>query len=140
MSDPGIVCFQHCGPKIFCHMLPNCCPACHLDLSTATFELLPFRLPYPFVKPHQHPCSIILRPTIGDFMKYVVCRYIAYDLYCYKLIGSYAIPFICSVITLIQPIYILPLQHQPVSLLNLIVAVYVKLPKMNALNYGHKVF
>lgn len=69
MSDPGIVCFQHCGSKIFCWSLPPICPACSTDLLGDRFELLPFRLPYPFVKPHQHPCSIILKPTTGDFLK-----------------------------------------------------------------------
>lgn len=69
MADPGIVCFQHCGSKIFCLNLPEYCPACKKGLQTSQFELLPFRLPYPFIKPHQHPCAIILKPTTGDFLK-----------------------------------------------------------------------
>ncbi|KAI4465513.1 mkrn2 opposite strand protein [Holotrichia oblita] len=40
--DPGIVCFQHCGPKVFCFTLPNNCPVCGADLSEANFSLLPF--------------------------------------------------------------------------------------------------
>lgn len=32
-------------------------------------RLLPFRLPFPFVRASQHPCSIVLRPTSGDFLK-----------------------------------------------------------------------
>uniref|UniRef100_A0A1B0ABE8 MKRN2 opposite strand protein n=1 Tax=Glossina pallidipes TaxID=7398 RepID=A0A1B0ABE8_GLOPL len=31
-------------------------------------RLLPFRLPYPFIRASQYPCAIILRPTIGDFL------------------------------------------------------------------------
>ncbi|XP_017022119.1 MKRN2 opposite strand protein [Drosophila kikkawai] len=30
--------------------------------------LLPFRLPYPFVRATQHPCAIVLRPSTGDFL------------------------------------------------------------------------
>lgn len=69
VTDPGIICFQHCGPKIFTMQLPERCPGCECDLGvTAPFKLMPFRLPYPFIKPYQHPCSIILRPTNGDFL------------------------------------------------------------------------
>lgn len=32
-------------------------------------SLLPFRLPYPFVRAAQYPCAIVLRPTTGDFLK-----------------------------------------------------------------------
>uniref|UniRef100_A0A1A9WEZ2 MKRN2 opposite strand protein n=1 Tax=Glossina brevipalpis TaxID=37001 RepID=A0A1A9WEZ2_9MUSC len=31
-------------------------------------RLLPFRLPYPFIRASQYPCAIILRPTTGDFL------------------------------------------------------------------------
>ncbi|XP_037960486.1 uncharacterized protein LOC119689676 [Teleopsis dalmanni] len=31
-------------------------------------KILPFRLPYPFVRASQYPCAIVLRPTIGDFL------------------------------------------------------------------------
>lgn len=67
-DDPGIMCFQHCTPaKIFCYTLPDHCPICGSALDA--YDLMPFRLPYPFVRPHQHPCAIILKPTSGDFMK-----------------------------------------------------------------------
>lgn len=66
--DPGIVCFQHCGPKVFCLSLPESCPACRSDLSKADFSLLPFRVPYPFVRASQHSCSVIIKPTTGDFL------------------------------------------------------------------------
>lgn len=38
---------------------------CHIMAS----RLLPFRLPYPFVRANQYPCAIVLRPTTGDFLK-----------------------------------------------------------------------
>lgn len=69
-DDPGIVCFQHgCCPdsKIFCYQLPERCPGCAVPLAQA--GVMPFRLPFPFVRPHQHPCAVILKPTNGDFMK-----------------------------------------------------------------------
>ncbi|TMW54494.1 hypothetical protein DOY81_000486 [Sarcophaga bullata] len=34
----------------------------------ANNRLLPFRLPYPFVRANQYPCAIVLRPTTGDFL------------------------------------------------------------------------
>ncbi|XP_022918892.1 MKRN2 opposite strand protein isoform X2 [Onthophagus taurus] len=66
--DPGIVCFQHCGPKIFCFSLPDNCPVCRSDLTKADFSLLPFRVPYPFVRASQHACSVVIKPTSGDFL------------------------------------------------------------------------
>lgn len=68
-TDPGIICFKHCKSKIFASALLSKCPECQQTLnSNDRFALMPFRLPYPFVKPHQYPCSIILRPTHGDFL------------------------------------------------------------------------
>lgn len=71
VSDPGIICFQHCGPKVFCIDFPEVCPSCKDDLgaTAADFKLMPFRLPFPFVKASQYPCAVILRPTNGDFLK-----------------------------------------------------------------------
>jgi hypothetical protein len=67
-SDPGIICFQHCGPKVFCLNLPKKCPVCQSELYETKFKLMPFRLPYPFVRANQHPCSVVIRPTTGDFL------------------------------------------------------------------------
>ncbi|XP_077285256.1 MKRN2 opposite strand protein [Arctopsyche grandis] len=66
--EPGIICFQHCGPKIFCKALPEKCPICCDDLSIANFGLLPFRVPYPFVKASQYSCAVLIKPTNGDFL------------------------------------------------------------------------
>lgn len=68
-TDPGILCFQHCDKKVFCFELPHECPICQTDLSEAQFKLLPIRIPYPFVRAVQHPCSILIKPTAGDFLK-----------------------------------------------------------------------
>lgn len=68
-EDPGIICFQHCKSKVFSIELLDKCPECQTELnSDDAYKLMPFRLPYPFIKPHQYPCSIILRPTHGDFL------------------------------------------------------------------------
>ncbi len=70
MADPGIICYQHCGPKVFCMTLPQICPCCNESIESKKLKLPPFRLPYPFVEPR--PCSIILKPTQGDFLKYKI--------------------------------------------------------------------
>ncbi|KAH8325722.1 hypothetical protein KR067_005474 [Drosophila pandora] len=86
-SDPGILCFHHCNVKVFCFTLPHTCPHCtaplyadadantnanadpNSDVDKAVGpRLLPFRLPYPFVRATQHPCAIVLRPSTGDFL------------------------------------------------------------------------
>lgn len=49
-------------------MLSNC-PECGRSIRVDdTLKLMPFRLPFPFAKPHENPCSILLRPTNGDFL------------------------------------------------------------------------
>ncbi|XP_069677105.1 MKRN2 opposite strand protein isoform X2 [Periplaneta americana] len=67
-TDPGILCFQHCSAQVFCFELPELCPVCNSHLATAHFRLMPFRVPYPFVRAVQHPCSIVIKPTTGDFL------------------------------------------------------------------------
>lgn len=67
-GDPGIICFQHCTSKIFCAEFPELCPTCGCRLSEQKMKLLPFRLPYPFIRASQYPCAVVLRPTTGDFL------------------------------------------------------------------------
>ncbi|XP_067007908.1 MKRN2 opposite strand protein [Anabrus simplex] len=67
-TDPGILCFQHCGSKVFCYKLLENCPVCGDSLAAADFQLPPFRVPYPFVRAAQHPCCIVIKPTTGDFL------------------------------------------------------------------------
>ncbi|VEN43862.1 unnamed protein product [Callosobruchus maculatus] len=68
IMDPGILCFQHCGPKIFCFSLPQTCPICGGNVDVGDFSVLPFRVPYPFVKASQYSCAIVIKPTTGDFL------------------------------------------------------------------------
>ncbi|XP_073986365.1 MKRN2 opposite strand protein isoform X2 [Rhodnius prolixus] len=65
--DPGILCFSHCGPRVFCLQLPEHCPVCRANLDSQQ-SLVPFRVPYPFVKASQYPCSVVLKPTNGDYL------------------------------------------------------------------------
>lgn len=67
-TDPGILCFHHCQSMIFCFKLPERCPVCDKIICNEEFQVLPFRIPYPFVRASQHPCSIVIKPTIGDFL------------------------------------------------------------------------
>ncbi|KAJ3633882.1 hypothetical protein MTP99_010801 [Tenebrio molitor] len=53
---------------MFCFLLPEKCPVCETDLSQTNFSLLPFRVPYPFIRASQYPCSVIIKPTSGDFL------------------------------------------------------------------------
>lgn len=66
--DPGILCFHHCQYKVFCTIIPEDCPACKQKLDRYDCNLLPFRVPYPFVKASQHPRAIVIKPTHGDFL------------------------------------------------------------------------
>ncbi|KAI8427604.1 hypothetical protein MSG28_002097 [Choristoneura fumiferana] len=66
--DPGILCFHHCDHKVFCTIIPEQCPVCDQKLDRYDYNLLPFRVPYPFVKASQHPRAIVMKPTHGDFL------------------------------------------------------------------------
>uniref|UniRef100_A0A1B6G3V8 MKRN2 opposite strand protein n=1 Tax=Cuerna arida TaxID=1464854 RepID=A0A1B6G3V8_9HEMI len=66
--DPGILCVQHCGPRVFCFQLPEHCPVCRTSLNNVSPALIPFRVPYPFVRAQQYPCAVIIKPTNGDFL------------------------------------------------------------------------
>ncbi|CAB0008724.1 unnamed protein product [Nesidiocoris tenuis] len=63
--DPGILCFDHCSSRIFCISLPDVCPLCRAELTSNT---IPFRIPCPFKRAVQNPCSILVRPTEGSFL------------------------------------------------------------------------
>lgn len=66
--DPGIVCYQHCRGRLFAFTLPESCPLCQANLGTAPLKVPPFRVPYPFVRASQSPCSLVIKPTRGDFL------------------------------------------------------------------------
>ncbi|XP_050425731.1 MKRN2 opposite strand protein isoform X2 [Adelges cooleyi] len=67
-NDPGIVCYKHCGDRnVFCIKLPSFCHVCKQHVSDSLF--IPIRVCYPFARASQHPCSVVFKPTNGDFLK-----------------------------------------------------------------------
>ncbi|XP_065224096.1 MKRN2 opposite strand protein [Planococcus citri] len=66
-NDPGIICFRHCTSSISCYSVPQFCPICRQKLSNSS-DIMPFRIPYPFVRAKQTPCSILLKPSKGNFL------------------------------------------------------------------------
>ena len=70
-ADPGILCFQHCNPKskVFCLELPDYCPQCDSPMSCVQLKIPPFCVPYPFTCAKRTQCSVIIRPTDGDFLQ-----------------------------------------------------------------------
>jgi Domain of unknown function (DUF4796) len=99
--DPGLLCFKHCQSDIFALLIPNRCPECDTDLSKCssitpfrynynlctTFhdELIDFfvRIPFPFRRASQYPCSVVLKPTKGDFLRCATHAYQWILLPCY---------------------------------------------------------
>jgi len=68
-EEKPIFCLEHCkGNKIFGFKIPSRCPYCAEDLSTCELRIPPFRVPTPFTSGKNSPCSIILKPTKGDFL------------------------------------------------------------------------
>lgn len=69
IKDASIICFEHCEHKIFSlNTLPSSCPECGDDLTQYSFRNLPFKLPSPLTRAQDHPCSVIIKPTNGDFL------------------------------------------------------------------------
>ncbi|XP_013398927.2 MKRN2 opposite strand protein [Lingula anatina] len=70
-EDHPIFCFQHCSrdENILCLSLPNHCPLCSRDLQTTQMLIPPFRLTYPFQCAIKSPCSVVIRPTHGSFLR-----------------------------------------------------------------------
>ncbi len=68
-KDCSIICFEHCDHKIFSlTSLPPSCPQCSADLTNCQFNLPPFKLPSPLARAQDHPCSVVIKPTRGDFL------------------------------------------------------------------------
>ncbi|XKL61567.1 hypothetical protein PGB90_008624 [Kerria lacca] len=65
-TDSGIICFQHCHSSVFCKVLPQMCPVCGKKLEQS--NVIPFRMPFPFVRAGQTPCAILIKPSSGDFL------------------------------------------------------------------------
>lgn len=71
--DPGILCFQHCKyeAKVFCFEFPSFCKFCKGDLLNTELQIPPFRIPYPFKDASNERNVVVIKPTIGDFLKYL---------------------------------------------------------------------
>ena len=63
-----ILCFEHCDKKVFCIQLPDSCPVCQTIMTQCDLKIPPFKLPSPFSRAQDHPCSIVIKPTNGDFL------------------------------------------------------------------------
>ncbi|XP_055928798.1 MKRN2 opposite strand protein-like [Argiope bruennichi] len=70
MSDPGIICYQHCQKKekVFSFTLPDVCNFCNVELSNTELRIPPFRIPYPFRDATKEQNSVVIKPTNGDFL------------------------------------------------------------------------
>lgn len=68
-DPPHIICFEHCEKKVFSSLcLPRQCPTCSTDLLDCDLKIPPFVVPSPFKRAQDHPCSIVVKPTKGDFL------------------------------------------------------------------------
>lgn len=55
--------------KIFCLELPEHCPTCGTPVMTGDLQHPPVQVPYPFINSSRAPCSVVIRPTDGDFLQ-----------------------------------------------------------------------
>lgn len=72
MEEPDpILLFQHCqkGVNILYLDPPEMCPLCRRDTATTPSEIPPFRLPSPFQSAQDAPFSVVVRPTVGSFLR-----------------------------------------------------------------------
>ena len=67
-SESDILCFEHCDCKIFALDLPESCPVFSTHLIDCDFRMPPFKLPSPFSRAQDYPCSVIIKPTKGSFL------------------------------------------------------------------------
>lgn len=66
-SKDNLICFKHCSSaSIFCKKVPNNCPVC--DSLLDEFLLEPFAIPYPLANAREHPYSVVIRPSKGNFL------------------------------------------------------------------------
>jgi len=70
IDDPGILCFQHLRneAKVFCFQVPSICKFCNADLLTNELRIPPFKIPYPFKTSSNEPNTLVIKPTLGDFL------------------------------------------------------------------------
>ncbi|XP_033726819.1 MKRN2 opposite strand protein-like [Pecten maximus] len=71
-EDSNMVrCFQHCDRtrNILCFSVPQICPLCGRNTRESESRIPPYVIPCPFVKAHNQPFSIIIKPTLGTFLQ-----------------------------------------------------------------------
>ncbi|XP_049282864.1 MKRN2 opposite strand protein isoform X2 [Anopheles funestus] len=62
-----LMCVRHCNQTIFSYDILTQCPLCGKSVGE-NLDSTPITLPCPFVRACQYPCSIVLRPSVGDFL------------------------------------------------------------------------
>ena len=68
VPQENILCFEHCDKKVICVKLPDSCPVCQTSITQCKLKMPPFKLPSPFSRAQDHPCTIVIKPTNGDFL------------------------------------------------------------------------
>lgn len=72
-EDKGMIrCFQHCdaNTNILCFsQIPLICPICRQDVTKTESLIPPFRLPSPLTNATENPFSVVMRPTVGNFLE-----------------------------------------------------------------------
>ncbi|CAG0915801.1 unnamed protein product [Notodromas monacha] len=72
MEQRRIICLQHCSKKvnIFAFdVVPERCPVCAKCLEDEVLHTPPFLLPYPFRSSNECPCSLVIKPSRGSFLR-----------------------------------------------------------------------
>lgn len=72
-STPDIMCWQHCDKltNILCFSVPPVCPLCHYNTTHSPSRIPPYKLPSPLTNAGESPVSLVVRPTVGTFLRYV---------------------------------------------------------------------
>jgi hypothetical protein len=70
-DDRSIICFRHCqsAEYVACFTLPTACPTCGRLLGRNPFKIPPFVLPNPFVSARSSPFCVVVKPTVGSFLR-----------------------------------------------------------------------
>lgn len=68
MNRDSLICYKHCSDKsIFCKKVAKVCPLCGSEVTN--FLLEPFDIPCPFAQASEYPCSLVVKPSFGDFLR-----------------------------------------------------------------------
>ncbi|KAG9353027.1 hypothetical protein JZ751_017603 [Albula glossodonta] len=67
--EKSVIKFSHCNKDIYCFFVPEECPECSVSFSGRRLEDAPVSIPNPFSDGHKNPCSFLVAPTEGTFLK-----------------------------------------------------------------------